>query len=185
MFSFILQITMEGAIKISLTNVVVHTSLNVHLPLDKLIWQIGFAKYNKRRWSGLSWNHPKIQGSAMLFSNGRLVSQGAKSFPQARKIVRQYARLLQKLGYDVKLSPIHLVTATALATLPCPINLSHLSRDYPNAVWESELFNACIVKKDGLHYSVFASGRVVICGIKRITLISNQVKTTLAEFMLF
>lgn len=169
----------------SLTNVVVQANVNVPLPLDKLIWQIGCAKYNKRRWSGLTWSHPKIQGSVMLFTTGRLVSHGAKSFEHARKVVRQCARLLQKLGYDVRLSPVTLVTASALATLPSPVDLGLLARHYPNAVWESELFNACMVKRGKIHFSVFATGKVVVAGITRLSLISKVVEPTLAEFMIF
>lgn len=176
---------MEGSIEVTLTNVVVQSSVNVQLPLDRLIWQIAHAKYNKRRWSGLSWAHPKISGTVMLFPNGRLVSHGAKTFEQARKVVRQYARLLQKKGYEVRLSPIKLVTVSAVASVPGAINIAHLARGYPNAVWESELFNACVVKKDKMHFSVFSTGKVVICGIKRLSLISEVVKPTLAEFTLF
>lgn len=176
---------MEGCVEVTLTNLVVQSSLNVALKLDDLIWQIGHAKYNKRKWPGLSWSHPKIQGTVMLFPNGKIVSHGAKNFQQARKNVRRYARLLQKIGYEVKLSPIRLVTATALGNLGSPVNLSSLANGYPKAVWESELFNACLVKKNGIHYTIFSSGKVVVCGIKPLSLISSEVKPTLAEFMLF
>lgn len=172
-------------INVSLTNVVVQSSVNVKLPLNEIIHRIGRAKYNPRRWSGLSWSHPKISGSVMLFPNGRLVSHGSRTILQARKVVRQYARLLQKMGYGVILSPIRLVTASAIATLPTPVSLAKLASGYPMASWESELFNACLIKKDGMHYSVFSSGRVVICGIKRLALISPLIKPTLLEFTLF
>ena len=171
--------------ELKVTNMVLQTSLNVNLPLRRLANQLVNVKYNPSRWPGLIWKHHKIVGTVMLFPNGTLLSHGAKTFAQARTSIRQFARLLQRKGYRVTLSPIKTLTITCLVDLKQPVDLQSLSQDYPNAVWEPELFNACMVKAHGIHFSVFSTGRIVIAGLKSLSLINTLVNPTLMELMLF
>lgn len=176
---------MELTSVLTTTNVVVQSSVNIKISLRKLMDKITNAKYNPSKWSGLSWSHPKISGTIMLFPNGTLICNGTKSFAQARQAVRQYARLLQRKGYHVKLSPVKLVTMSMLSDLGQDIDLKNLSQCYPGASWEPELFNGCSIKKKGVHFTVFSTGKVVICGVKSFTLINSTLIPTLVEITMY
>ena len=114
--------------------------------MTKLIHQIRDAKYNPKTFSAICWNHQKIGGSCLLFNNGKMVCHGAKSMKDARIIVRQYARLVQKAGYAIRLSPTLVITALALADIGKPIDLGIARKYIPLSSWEPEIFNALVFK---------------------------------------
>ena len=166
------------------TNMVCQADLKVSLNLHKIINKIRDAKYNPSRFSAISWNHKSIGASCLLFRNGKLILHGGKSIENARKCVRQYARIIQKLGYSVQTPNLKVITITMLADLGVKINLTNIVDCFDNASYEPELFNAALVKKNGVHFSVFQSGRVVICGVKSSHLIKSIVKPTLTDMKL-
>ena len=108
----------------------------------------------------LRWRHKKIGGTCMIYASGKIIHHGEKYQ------LRKYARLLQKLGYDVCLKYIKLLTQSATYTLPS-VNYSTLVKTM-NASYEPEVFHACILKRDGMNFTIYQSGKVVITGIKNI-----------------
>jgi len=163
---------------------VCQANLNGPVNLNKIIHTIRDAKYQPSRFSAISWNHKRIAASCLLFSNGKLILHGAKSFEQGRKCARQYARLIQRQGYSVETPRLRVVTITMLADLGVKIALIKLVECFDNVSYEPELFNAAIVKKNGVTFSVFRSGRVVICGVKSLCLISKVVKPILTDIQI-
>jgi len=167
-----------------ITNIVVQAKLNVKLSLKDIVYKIRDAKYQPKRFSAICWNHKKIAGSCLLFNNGKMVCHGSHTMAEARVIVRQYGRLVQKLGYPVKLTDVCLVTASALAAVGHSINLNEVSKYMPGATYEPELFNAAIIKKNGLHFAIFCSGKVVITGITNFALKNSTIHPLMLELAL-
>ena len=167
-----------------ITNMVVQACLNVDLTLNNVIRRINDAQYKPFRFSGIIWNHKKIQASCLLFNNGKLVCHGTRNMDQARLCIRQYARLIEKLGYPVRLTNIRLVTASAVGNIKKKLDLVSVARFFTHAQYEPELFNACMLKVDRLNFSIFSSGKIVVTGIKEIKLISQVVLPTMLEIAL-
>ena len=165
---------------IEITNILVQTSLNIIIQLKKLIHQIRDAKYNPKTCLAICWNHPKIGGSCLLVKNGRMICHGAKSMKDTRIIARQYVRLTQKASYAVRLSPTHLVTASALADIGELIDLGIARKYIPLSSWELEIFNALVFKRGRVHFAVFSSGKV-ITGLTRLSLKRTIVLPALLE----
>ena len=164
-----------------ITNVVVQSSVNLALDLSMLIRLIKDARYQPSSFSALIWKDKRVKSSCLLFANGKIVSQGATSFEQARLRLRQYARLLQRMGAPVTLSPIRIVTITGLSDVGHEIDLHALCKRIENGQYEPELFNAMILRRQGITYSIFTSGKVVITGLKSIALINKSVNPTILE----
>ena len=169
---------------ITVNNVVVMSSLNVDIRLRELTYRLTHVQYKPNKFSSIIWKPKGVGGNCLLFRNGKMICQGSKTYRQARKRVRQYARIIQKLGYNVTLDPIRMVTATAVADLGAPVNLVHISKylsDYPDFRYEPELFNALMFKTEGVHFSVFTSGKITLTGITSIRLIRTVIRPMLLQ----
>lgn len=108
----------------------------------------------------LQFRHPKIGGTCLIYSSGKLVCHGE------RYQLRKYCRLLQKMGYAIQFSSIKLATLSAAYTLKSTVDYNKLLDYFPDASYESELFNGLIYKRKKISFTVFHTGQVVITGIK-------------------
>ena len=90
-----------------LTNVVYQANLNVQIDLNCLVHQLNNVRYNPRIFPGLIYQNRKIGGNCVIFSNGKINCNGACSdFDSGVKRLRRYARIVQRLGYVVRLSEV-------------------------------------------------------------------------------
>ena len=118
----------------------------------------------------------------MLFSNGKINCNGkCLSLRDSRRRLRRYARCLQKMVYEVRLSNVRLVTVSAVHQLSGRIDPSRLPKDFS---CEPELFPAAMVRRHGLHFMCHLSGKTMITGIIRVSDL-DYFYTILLEFELY
>ena len=165
-----------------LTNVVYQANLNVQIDLNCLVHQLNNVRYNPRTFSGLIYQNRKIGGNCLIFSNGKINCNGACSDFGVKRL-RRYARILQRLGYVVRLSEIRLVTASAVHKLSGRINVKSLSR-IPDFQYNPELFPAAMLRRQGIHFTCHLRGSVLITGIKHSTDLDNVVFPTMVKIEL-
>ena len=114
-----------------LTNVVVQANLGCAFDLRDITLKLNNARFNPRSFSALIWQHRKIGGNCLLFSNGKINCNGkCSSLLEGRQRLRRYARIIQKLGYKVELRNVKVITASAVHKLSGKINPTHLPRDF-------------------------------------------------------
>ena len=97
-----------------------------------------------------------------------------------KKDLRMYARLVSKMGYKVKLNIIKVVTKSAVATLGGKLNVQEGSITM-NGIYEPEIFMALMFRRRTVHFTCFATGKVVMTGVKKL----SSIFTVLAELELF
>lgn len=137
-----------------LTNVVYQGEMNCVLNLNFLTQQLINVRYSPRSFPGVIYQNRKIGGNCLIFSNGKINCNGpCESFSQGLKRLRKYARVIQKLGYDVRLQNVRLVTASACHKLSGKVNASSLSKSL-NFSYDPELFPAVMLRRDGIHSPV-------------------------------
>lgn len=103
----------------------------------------------------------------MLFPNSKMIVNGkARSLKEAKRRVRRYARVLQRMGWHVQLKHIQVQTISASFKVEGPFNLSNIVRYY-GGNYEPELFPAAMFTKDAIHFTCFQSGAILMTGIKR------------------
>ena len=164
-----------------LTNVVYQANLIVQIDLKCLVHQLNNVRYNPRTFSGLIYQNRKIGGNCLIFSNGKINCNGACSdFDSGVKRLRRYARILQRLGYVVRLSEIRLITASAVHKLSGRINVESLCR-IQDFQYNPELFPAVMLRRQGIHFTCHLSGSLLITGIKNSTDLDNVVLPTIVE----
>lgn len=165
---------------VQITNVVVQTDLQVSIDLRHLVNTVRDIRYDPGLFSGAIWQHKKIGGCCLVFYNGKLNCNGNRSMEEAKKRTRRYARLIQKLGYAVKLQKIELVTMTAVHELSAALDFNKLCTFLHGANYEPELHNAAMFKRGRVNYSCFRSGKVVITGLRNL----EKIHATLLELEL-
>jgi TATA-box binding protein (TBP) (component of TFIID and TFIIIB) len=143
-----------------ITNVVVQGELGCTFDLRELTHRLVNVRFDPRSFSGLIWQHCKIGGNCLLFSNGKINCNGkCLSLRDSRRRLRRYARCLQKMVYEVRLSNVRLVTVSAVHQLSGRIDPSRLPKDFS---CEPELFPAAMVRRHGLHFMCHLSGKTMI-----------------------
>ncbi|OWF41098.1 TATA-box-binding protein [Mizuhopecten yessoensis] len=95
-------------------NVVCDADLGCYVDLVELAGRIANVRYDPRVFSGLVWQHINIGGNCLVFASGKINCNGrASSFDEGRRRLRRYARMLQRLGWNVTLTNARVVTASA------------------------------------------------------------------------
>lgn len=84
-----------------LQNIVSTVNLGCRLDLKKIALHARNAEYNPKRFAAVIMRIREPRTTALIFSSGKMVCTGAKSEEQSRLAARKYARIVQKLGFDV------------------------------------------------------------------------------------
>ena len=169
-----------------ITNMVYKAKLNCDIDLHHLASHLVNVRYNPKTFVGLIWHHRKIDKGCLLFRNGAIVISGCFSLDQALTCIRRYGRILQKqYNYNVTISHVNLVTCSILSDVGMKLDLNLIARCYPNASYESEIHNACFIRKGNICLSCFSSGQVVSTGIKKLELINQIITPILTDLTLF
>jgi transcription initiation factor TFIID TATA-box-binding protein len=87
-----------------LQNIVSTVNLGCKLDLKKIALHARNAEYNPKRFAAVIMRIREPRTTALIFSSGKMVCTGAKSEEQSRLAARKYARIVQKLGFDVSVS---------------------------------------------------------------------------------
>ncbi len=162
-----------------ITNIVCIVDLKVYLNLKVLCYKLCNVIYNPRKFSSLIWKHHKIKGTCMLFSSGKVIMNGFKSKDEMKQNGRKFIRLLQKkcclnlLNFSFKI-----ITMSTSYNLSDRINLSHFN-------YEPEICNSAILKREHVTFLIFATGKVIATGLKRMKCIDNIVYPVIMELELY
>ena len=82
-------------------NIVSTINMLCKLDLRKIAMQARNAEYNPKRFAAVIMRIREPRTTALIFSSGKMVCTGAKSEDDSRLAARKYARIIQKLGFDV------------------------------------------------------------------------------------
>lgn len=164
-----------------LTNVVYQGEMNCVINLKQLTTQLVNVRYDPLKFPGVIFQHRKIGGNCLIFSNGKINCNGAcDSFDTGLKRLRSYARYIQQIGYDVVLTNVQPVTASAFHKLSSRLDLNSISPAL-NFSYDPELFPAVMMRRNDIHFTYHLCGSVLITGIKRPKDLDEIVYPTIVE----
>ncbi|OMO98312.1 TATA-box binding protein [Corchorus olitorius] len=152
-----------------LQNVVSTVNLGCALDLKTIALKAGNAEYNPKRFAAVIMRIKEPKTTALLFASGKVVCTGAKSMELSKLACKKFARIVQKLGFQVVFKNFKVQNMVASADVTAPVNLSRLSTDhYLFAKYEPELFPGLIyrIENPRITILVFPSGRIVLTGAK-------------------
>ena len=165
-------------VKLRVENIVATANLFTHLDLDKVMTALQnpslresfvLPKYNPEEFPGIIY-HPYRSGIALLiFSSGKLVVTGAKSFDDIQAAVSKLVEVLSKIGVKFYRTPeIVLQNMVFSGDLGREFNLNSVALTLHNCEFEPEIFPGIIyrVREPKAAILLFSSGRIVCSGVK-------------------
>ena len=123
--------------------------------LDVWITKLSNAQRRRVPFNCILWR--EYNATTFIFQNGKLICHGSKE---------SLGKCCSVLGFDDV--PVKLVTSSAVHDFGLPIIYSDLIEFFQSddVTYEPELFHAVTVKKDDVTFNFFATGKLVITGLK-------------------
>lgn len=116
-------VTEEPEIDITISNVVCSFSVRCHLNLREIA-RGGVNVEHRRDLSMITMKIRRPYSTASMWSSGKVTCTGTTSEDEAKIAARRFARLLQKLGYNVKFNNYRVVNVLGICTMPFAIKIS-------------------------------------------------------------
>lgn len=152
-----------------LQNIVSTVNLKCALELRDIALKAKNAEYNPKRFAAVIMRIREPKTTALIFASGKMVCTGARSEEDSRKASRNYAKIIQRLGYQVKFAEFKIQNIVGSCDVRFPIRLEGLASTHSKfCSYEPEMFPGLIYKmaKPKIVLLIFVSGKIVLTGAK-------------------
>ena len=159
-----------------LQNIVATVNLGCPLDLRKITTAARNTEYNPQRFPALIMRIRDPKATALIFASGKVVCTGTKSEEMAKYAAKKFARIIQKIGFQVKFKGFKVQNIVASCDVKFPIRLEQLSQEVDRfSTYEPEIFPGLIFRMAEPRVSllIFVSGKIVLSGAKSIADIRN------------
>ncbi|BFU25556.1 transcription initiation factor TFIID family protein [Entamoeba histolytica HM-1:IMSS-B] len=157
-------------------NIVATVELDCTINLQDVVRRVRNAEYNPKRFGALIIRITNPKTTALVFHSGKLVVTGGKTVDDSRLAGRKYARILQRLGYNVKFNHFKIQNVVASCDMKFAISLKELIQLAPKITkYEPEIFPGVVYRlaDPKMVLLIFASGKIVFTGGKEIEQINK------------
>jgi len=154
---------------VRIVNIVVSTSLEKDIPLEKMAATLPNTEYNPEQFPGLVLRIKDPKTSALVFSSGKVVCTGARTLADVDRSIQSIIRSLKKLNIHVTITPkITVQNIVASGSIGMDLNLNVLGLRLPQTEYEPEQFPGLVHKLRGTNatFLLFSNGKIVCTGTK-------------------
>ena len=161
---------------IEVVNIVVSSSLEHDIPLEKMATALSNTEYNPEQFPGLVIRIKEPKTSALIFSSGKIVCTGARSLEKVDECIKKIIKSLKKINVKITVTPeITVQNIVASGSVGMDLNLNSLAMKLENTEYEPEQFPGLVYKLNvrdakGKVYKatflLFTNGKVVCTGTK-------------------
>lgn len=154
---------------LQIVNIVVSSSLEHTIPLEKMAATLSNTEYNPEQFPGLVIRIKEPKTSALIFSSGKIVCTGARSLQKVEESIQKIIESLQKIGIKITIKPkITIQNMVAAGIIGMALNLNNLAMKLPNTEYEPEQFPGLVYKliEAKATFLLFSNGKVVCTGTK-------------------
>ncbi len=154
---------------IEVVNIVVSTSLEHDIPLEKMAATLNNTEYNPEQFPGLVIRIREPKTSALIFSSGKVVCTGARSMEKVDESIAKIIKALKKIDIDITIKPkISVQNIVASGSIGMDLNLNVLAMKLENTEYEPEQFPGLVYKLDEAMatFLLFSNGKIVCTGTK-------------------
>jgi transcription initiation factor TFIID TATA-box-binding protein len=155
--------------KINVVNIVVSSDLKHPIPLEKMAATLSNTEYNPEQFPGLVLRIREPKTSSLIFSSGKIVCTGARSFEDVDKAIIKIKEAVAKIGIDINIKPkIEVQNLVASSAIGVKLNLNTLAMKLSNTEYEPEQFPGLVYKLIDAKatFLLFGNGKVVCTGTK-------------------
>jgi len=154
---------------IKVVNIVVSTSLNHDIPLEKMAATLSNTEYNPEQFPGLVIRIKEPKTSALIFSSGKVVCTGARSMDKVEESIKKIIKSLEKINIKITIKPeIKIQNIVASGSVAMDLNLNTLAMKLENTEYEPEQFPGLVYKLASAKatFLLFSNGKIVCTGTK-------------------
>jgi transcription initiation factor TFIID TATA-box-binding protein len=154
---------------IQVVNIVVSTSLEHDIPLEKMAATLSNTEYNPEQFPGLVIRIRDPKTSALIFSSGKVVCTGARSMDKVEESIKKIIKSLEKINVKIKIKPeIKIQNIVASGSIGMDLNLNTLAMKLDNTEYEPEQFPGLVYKLPMAKatFLLFSNGKIVCTGTK-------------------
>ena len=160
----------KGAPKdIKVVNIVVSSSLEHDIPLEKMAATLSNTEYNPEQFPGLVIRIKEPKTSALIFSSGKIVCTGARSMDKVKEAIKKIIKSLEKINVKITIEPeIKIQNIVASGSVGMDLNLNTLAMKLDNTEYEPEQFPGLVYKLPDAKatFLLFSNGKIVCTGTK-------------------
>ena len=159
----------SGDKHIRVVNIVVSTSLEHDIPLEKMAAVLSNTEYNPEQFPGLVIRIKDPKTSALVFSSGKVVCTGASSLEKVENSIKQIIESLKKIDVHITVKPtITVQNVVASGSIGMDLNLNKLAMKLDNTEYEPEQFPGLVYKlmEAKATFLLFSNGKIVCTGTK-------------------
>ena len=160
----------KGAPKdIKVVNIVVSSSLEHDIPLEKMAATLSNTEYNPEQFPGLVIRIKEPKTSALIFSSGKIVCTGARSMDKVKEAIKKIIKSLEKINIKITIEPeIKIQNIVASGSVGMDLNLNTLAMKLDNTEYEPEQFPGLVYKLPDAKatFLLFSNGKIVCTGTK-------------------
>jgi transcription initiation factor TFIID TATA-box-binding protein len=154
---------------VKIVNIVVSTSLEHDIPLEKMAATLSNTEYNPEQFPGLVIRIKEPKTSALIFSSGKVVCTGARTLKEVEESLKKIIKSLEKINIKIKVKPeINIQNIVASGNIGMVLNLNTLAMKLENTEYEPEQFPGLVYKlrEAKATFLLFSNGKIVCTGTK-------------------
>ena len=154
---------------IKVVNIVVSTSLEHDIPLEKMAATLSNTEYNPEQFPGLVIRIKEPKTSALIFSSGKVVCTGARSMEKVDEAIKKIIKSLEKINVKITIKPVIIIqNIVASGSVGMDLNLNSLAMKLENTEYEPEQFPGLVykLKEAKATFLLFSNGKIVCTGTK-------------------
>ncbi|MBD3164024.1 TATA-box-binding protein [Candidatus Woesearchaeota archaeon] len=154
---------------IKIVNIVVSTSLEHDIPLEKMAATLSNTEYNPEQFPGLVIRIKEPKTSALIFSSGKVVCTGARTMKEVDESLKKIIKSLEKISIKIKVKPeLNIQNIVASGNIGMMLNLNTLAMKLENTEYEPEQFPGLVYKlrEAKATFLLFSNGKIVCTGTK-------------------
>lgn len=166
--------------EIKIQNVVVSANTRTKLSLEHLATALEDAEYEPESFPGLVYRVKEPKASTLIFTTGKIICSGAKSFGIAKKAIKKTIEAFKKIGIKVgKRTTVEIVNIVASANLKSRLDLNRIVFELGECEYEPEQFPGLVYRLDEpkVVFLIFNSGKIICTGARSENDVALAVET--------
>ncbi len=153
-----------------IVNIVISTSLEHKIPLERLIMDLPNTEYNPEQFPGLIMKIKDPRASFLIFSSGKIVCTGTKSLDEVELAIAKLIEYMKKVDIHIKIKPkVRVENVVASSDINMRLDLNEIAIKLTNVEYEPEQFPGLVFKindETGATFLIFGNGKIVCTGTK-------------------
>ncbi len=160
-------------------NIVASATLNVKVPLEKIVKKMEGMEYEPEQFPGLVYRMTEPKAAALIFGSGKIVCTGARSIEDVHTVFKKVIKVIESVKVKVPRNyKTQIENIVASAKLDARVNLDTIAFNLENSEYEPEQFPGLVYRMTDpkVAFLIFGSGKIVCTGGRSTEDVNEAIK---------